>query len=88
MTVIAVKTAKLLNSGPISCRNRGWSSPRTKKISMTAARLNIMEKLDPSRIPVITVMGRMPGYYSEVCRGGPQGTVFDECALDQRADDN
>lgn len=88
MTVIAVKTAKLLKSGPISCRSRGWSSPRMKKISMTAARLNTMEKLDPSRMPVITVRGRMPRSYSEAGRGWSQGPVFDEYALDQKADDN
>ena len=58
--VIAVNMEKLWKSGLISWFTRGYSSPRIRKTNMTAARLKAIDRQEPSKIPVITVSGRMP----------------------------
>jgi len=54
----------------------------------TAARLNAIEKLEPSNIPVITVRGRIPEYYAVHGRKWPDTPNFGDCALDRSAYDN
>ena len=61
MAEIAVRTRKIdsiLTKSLNSCANRGYSSPSVKNTSMTAARLTVIDKQDPSSIPVMTSSGR------------------------------
>ncbi len=52
---------------------------------ITAARLNAIEKLEPSKMPVMTVSGRMSEYYAERTRKCLQSPIFGDCALDRSA---
>jgi hypothetical protein len=52
---------------------------------MTAARLNAIEKLEPSRMPVMTVRGRMRGFYNLRGRESVECRIFGDCALDRKA---
>ena len=79
-----MKIVKLPRSGPISWLRRGWSSPRIKNMHMTAARLNAIETQEPSKMPVITVSGRIREYYALRTEKYPLQQFFDECTLDRK----
>jgi len=51
---------------------------------MTAARLNAIETQEPSKMPVITVSGRIREYYALKTEKYPQQQFFDECTLDRK----
>lgn len=52
---------------------------------MTAARLKAIEKLEPSNMPVMTVSGRIRGFYAAADLACLQTPDFGDCALDRNA---
>ena len=52
---------------------------------ITPARLKAIEKLEPSKIPVMTVSGRIGEVYAGRRLKGPLTLYYGDCALDRDA---
>ena len=52
---------------------------------MTAARLKAIEKLEPSKMPVMTVSGRIAKFYAQEGPVCAPRLNFGDCALDRNA---